>query len=60
MECFRFNSLILLLRLASMRHSIVLDFNVVLKPNLLPILLNFSDILGTYGIILILLGLSLV
>jgi hypothetical protein len=31
-----------------MFHSLVLDLNVILMPNLLPILLNFSDIPGYY------------
>ena len=44
----------------SMLRSVILDLNVVLMPNLLPILLNFSDIPGAYGIIAYVLWLIIV
>ena len=34
-----------------MLHSVVLDLKAVLVPYLLPILLNFSDMPGAYGIL---------
>jgi hypothetical protein len=41
-----------------MLRSGVLDFTVILTPNLLPILLNISDIPRAYGIVAVPLGLS--
>ena len=39
------------LSLCEMLRSVVLDLKAVLMPYLLPILLNFSDMPGAYGII---------
>ena len=42
----------------SMLHSVIIDLNVVVMPNLFPILSNFSVMPTTYSITSVLLGFS--